>query len=327
MEIRLSIIIPFYNAAQYIGDCIESLYKQNIKESEFEVICVNDCSPEQESKKVILDFQQEHSNIVLVEHGINKMTGGARNTGLEIAKGKYVWFIDSDDFIEQNSVAKMLEIAEKNCLDILEFNAMHYYKNRTEVHSIRQNSDVITGIDFIFDKEEKYEYKSNSTWCKFFLRDFLNINQIRFQEKVRYEDVLHSFVSRIYAKRYMFVNDVVYHYRFNSGSYTQSLDASKIIDFYNDNILVLSELIKNKSKIESCGYNIEGVYNYYWKIINNYKPLFNLTQRELRKFIQQKAKLKIVVLDIPINNFSFMYRYPFLLILASWVVNLIKKLR
>ena len=81
MTIKLSYILPIYNVERYLIDCLDSIYAQNIPEESFEVICVNDCSPDC-SRDVILEYQKAHKNLVLIDHTENKKAGGARNTGL-----------------------------------------------------------------------------------------------------------------------------------------------------------------------------------------------------------------------------------------------------
>lgn len=83
------------------------MFEQDIHESEYEVICVNDCSPDKLTD-VILDYQKLHSNLILIEHEVNRRQGGARNSGMRVAKGKYIWFVDSDDYIERNCFYKLI---------------------------------------------------------------------------------------------------------------------------------------------------------------------------------------------------------------------------
>ncbi len=83
--LKLSFIVPFYNVEKHIARCLDSLYNQDIPESEYEVICVNDCSPDN-SRDIVLQYKKQHSNLILVEHERNKKLGAARNTGLRKAK-------------------------------------------------------------------------------------------------------------------------------------------------------------------------------------------------------------------------------------------------
>ena len=109
--IRLSIIIPFYNVEQYIAQCLDSVYQQDIPEEEYEVICVNDASPDG-SREIVKEYQKKHKNLILVEHERNKKLGGARNTGLNVAHGTYVLFVDSDDMLAENSIGRLVEEIE-----------------------------------------------------------------------------------------------------------------------------------------------------------------------------------------------------------------------
>ena len=100
-NLSVSFIVPFYNVEQYIAKCLDSLIDQDIPESDYEIICVNDCSPDN-SRNIVIEYQKKHTNIILIEHETNKKLGSARNTGLSKAKGQYVWFVDSDDWILSN---------------------------------------------------------------------------------------------------------------------------------------------------------------------------------------------------------------------------------
>jgi len=110
--ISLSFIVPFYNVEKYIGACLDSLYAQDISEEEYEVICVDDCSPDK-SRDIVLKFQRKHDNLKLITHEENKCLGGARNTGINVAKGKYLWFVDSDDMIRPNCLKTLISLCEK----------------------------------------------------------------------------------------------------------------------------------------------------------------------------------------------------------------------
>ena len=83
------------------------MYNQDIPEEEYEVICVNDASPDN-SREIVKEYQKKHKNLILVEHEVNKKLGAARNTGRSVAKGKYIWNVDSDDMIAPNCLKKML---------------------------------------------------------------------------------------------------------------------------------------------------------------------------------------------------------------------------
>ena len=120
--IQLSIIIPMYNVEKYIHKCIHSVVQNNLKRDDFEIIIVDDESPDN-SLSIATEIAKEFDNITIISQK-NKGLGGARNTGIQNAKGKYVLFLDSDDFYTPNSLETILKIAFDNELEILEFGAI-----------------------------------------------------------------------------------------------------------------------------------------------------------------------------------------------------------
>ena len=103
----LSIIVPVYNAAAYLEECLSSLLNQDLPETDYEIICVNDGSID-ESPRILERYQQAHSNICVI-HQENGGVTTARNAGLSAARGDYIWFVDSDDFIKENVLRSFRE--------------------------------------------------------------------------------------------------------------------------------------------------------------------------------------------------------------------------
>ena len=114
--ILLSLILPIYNVEKYLPVCLDSLIKQDIDELKYEIICVNDGSTDS-CEQIILKYQKKHRNIKL----INKKNSGVsqtRNIGLKAAKGKFIWFIDPDDFVRPYSLKYILDMLEQTKADI-----------------------------------------------------------------------------------------------------------------------------------------------------------------------------------------------------------------
>jgi glycosyltransferase involved in cell wall biosynthesis len=114
---QLSIIVPVYNVEAYLSKCLESLLQQSIPETEYEIIVINDGSPDG-SLSIALEFQKMHSNIIVIDQE-NQGVSVARNRGLEVARGKYIAFVDPDDEIHVNSLPKLIQLADTENLDIL----------------------------------------------------------------------------------------------------------------------------------------------------------------------------------------------------------------
>ena len=148
----LSYILPVYGAEFFIAKCLDSIYSQGIPESEFEVICVDDCSPDN-SRGIIKAYQIKHPNLILVEHDINKKAGGARNTGLYKARGKYVWFIDPDDYIPEGAAITIINNCTANNLDVLCFNHLIKKNNIEQADCVfSENSQIENGISFLVNR-------------------------------------------------------------------------------------------------------------------------------------------------------------------------------
>jgi glycosyltransferase involved in cell wall biosynthesis len=314
---KLSIIMPVYNVEKYIGECLQSIYNQDIPEEEFEVICVNDCSPDG-SRDIVLDFQQKHKNLILLEHETNQTLGAPYNTGLQIARGKYVWFIDSDDFIKENVFGKLLEIAETNKLEILEFNTQEYREGQFTDRYCHYptDTDVITGIDYL-----NFEIISIQTWSKFFLKDLLIKNNILFPLKTLGPDQIQSTAALLAAKRYKFISERIYFYRkrndSNMGKWRpMGWELADDIFFCCSCIDMLD---KHNLTIRIDGY-VNNINRYRYDILNlpfkekiiYCNKLFNINRKIVKKYLKKHWHI-----TYPLLIFVYPFAKPIFRIVAA----------
>lgn len=216
--IRLSIIVPFYNVEKYIEQCIRSLYDQDIPQEEYEVICVDDCSPDG-SRAIVEQLQKEYPTLQLICHTENKRQGGARNTGLAAAKGEYIWFVDSDDYVMPNVFSQLLTRAENDNLDILHFNIAT--DNNGVIEPIIGGDypkDIVVGKSLFLNKGTIWYLHHITAWQKLYKRDFLLKEDLQFAEHVFSEDDDYSFVAYAKAKKTRHLDLVGYVYRTNNAS-------------------------------------------------------------------------------------------------------------
>lgn len=230
--IRLSIIIPFYNVEQYIAQCLDSVYKQDIPEEEYEVICVDDCSPDN-TLQIVEEYAKNHKNLVIVRNQFNRKLGGARNAGMEVATGKYVWFIDSDDFIEENCVGKLLAIAETEDLDMLHFNYVEY-PDTSKPDRKPLDTDVLTGTEIFFDTNFIWYHDLVTAWRKLYKRQFLIDSNIQFAEHIMFEDNDYAILAFANAQRVKHIAFDAYYYRNNPKSITRVNYTSDHISYWID---------------------------------------------------------------------------------------------
>jgi len=217
-----SVVLPIYNVAPYLERCILSVLEQSFRD--YELILVDDGS--QDASGEICDaFASQHDHIRV----IHKENGGlfsARNAGLEIASGKYIWWVDSDDFIEPGSLTVLYESSRKETPDIVKFN---YY--RIEQSRRLMESDARAGIYGTKERKEELMGKAFFSAGKYCLsacmhiyrRDFLKSHGLSFVSEriVGSEDYLFNLEAIYAASSICVISDPLYHYEMRTGSLTQ----------------------------------------------------------------------------------------------------------
>ena len=191
-------------------ECLNSIYMTSVDEGSFEVICVNDCSPDC-SREVILEYQTRHKNLLLIDHTENKKAGGARNTGLLAAKGEYVWFVDADDTIAPSALKTILEVCETNDLDALCFNyALWYHDRKIEEKVFDESMRIQKGVDFFLDVfGNGLIYNLGFAWRAVYRRKVLMDKVVRFPEHLLYgEDTTFMAEGVMHGERVMALDDV-----------------------------------------------------------------------------------------------------------------------
>lgn len=205
--LKLSIIVPVYNVEPYIRKCLESIEDQDIPEEEYEVIVVDDGTPDR-SIAIVEALQQAYPNIRIV-HKPNGGLSSARNFGLEFARGDYVWFIDSDDYIESNVLKTLLDKAYAENLDSLGFNNQDIYveTGRVARHHTLKPSGVVSGLEYIRD----YSI-STVAWSHIARREIYQRHNLRFTVGIYHED--YEFILSLYAycDRMSYLDRPIYNY-------------------------------------------------------------------------------------------------------------------
>jgi len=236
---KLSVVIPMYNAEKYIGKCLESILNQKLNHEEYEIIVVNDGSSDN-SLNVVVEKSNQYKNIRVFTVP-NGGQGKARNYGVVQAKGKYIYFVDADDYIAFNSLHKCLEEAEiEEDLDMLFFN-IRVTDREDEFESLPQydskSSKVYDGITYFS------ENILNNSPCHFFIRKkFIEENNLKFVEGRYLEDGLFLVDCIIKAKKVKFCNVDVYRYVHRPGSTTRNKSLSHKIKMIQDFYLAVEHL-------------------------------------------------------------------------------------
>ncbi|MBN1386948.1 MAG: glycosyltransferase [Bacteroidales bacterium] len=221
---QLSVIIPMYNVEPYVDRCICSLEDQDIPRDEYEIICINDGSPD-DSRGVIKRMQKEFDNIILIDQE-NQGVSRARNNGIEKATGRYLMFIDPDDYVDSKSFGKVLKNAsEKNAqVSILGFTFLYQDGSvRKCIFNEKYISDVHVGIRTYFLIRADGLTDPDRMVAVLFETEFMNRNKLRYLPNVPYlEDG--EFIARILclAERCIFDGSSFYQRTTRPGSATNS---------------------------------------------------------------------------------------------------------
>ena len=260
----LSIIIPVFNVEKYVEKCIRSCENQDIPKEDYELIVVNDGTPDG-SLAIVERLANEFSNIKVINQE-NKGLSMARNTGLEAAKGEYVWFVDSDDWIEENCLKEMTEKLIDD-IDILQIQCKRAYENGT----IRIPAQKF--LDGILSGKEVTEQGGLFDPAQFSIlrSEFLKENDFKFFPGIYHEDAELKLRMVYTAKKIVFYKPPVYYYLKRD---SDSIMAIPKLKRSSDLLIVCRHLHDfQKSRVE--GEKANRHFNYMLSIYLNY-ALYNI---------------------------------------------------
>lgn len=226
---QLSIIIPVYNVEKYLCSCLESMFRQNLNDNCFEVIIVNDGSKDS-SIETIRDIIDAHPNVFVIEQS-NQGVSVARNNGLSAAKGDYVFFMDSDDLLIDNSFSDILDDAVQYQPDILIADFVKMTDNDIN-NGLRPSSTTYTST-VIPEGRAAIEYlnpRECFVWRALYKRSFLNEYSLRFLPGIYFEDILFTIECYLRCRKCIRANHLFYIYRQHPNSIVSAINKQKILD-------------------------------------------------------------------------------------------------
>ena len=217
----VSVIIPVYNVEAYLCECIDSVINQTYKN--FEIILVDDGSTDSSGK--ICDDYAEKDERVRIIHKENSGPSKTRNVGLECAKGKYIYFLDSDDYIELNALELLVNTAESDGADLVFFDAHSFSDDGAQIkqgYVVKGTYESKPGYEILTDLHKNKDYHC-SVVLLFISRNLLNNNNIRFLESAYCsEDMLFTYKVFCSSLKASQCKNTLYHRRYRSGSIVTS---------------------------------------------------------------------------------------------------------
>lgn len=227
----LTIIIPVYNVERHLPICLESVVQQSL--SYYEVILVNDGSSDG-SGRICDDYSTKYPEFRVI-HQENKGLSAARNTGIKNAKGKYIFFLDSDDFLVPGSLSQVLEVALQNDLDVACFNSISgerdvlVTKNLSADNNEFRTSHVMNGDEYIAN----HNFLA-TVWWYMSKREYLQSLDLTFPECHRLEDGSFTPFVLLHANRIMHIETNVYCYVMQPGSIMHNKDRKRNFNMLAD---------------------------------------------------------------------------------------------
>lgn len=274
----ITVVVPIYNVEKYIKQCLDSLVNQTYKN--LEIICVDDCGTDN-SMNIVEGYADKDSRIKILKQSENRGQGEARNLGIDNANSEYIYFIDSDDFIEKNYIKELVDIVEKENVDLVcNVNILKYYGENDF-----KNKQLKDKNQFILNKKLEWNDKllkvlPISAWCKLYKTDLLKTNKIYFaNNKLKFEDFYFWYILKNQLKNIYIFYGSTYFYR-------QRNDSTMSVNKYNKNdcfdslyiIELLYKYYKENNILDKCSIPF-GWLNKYFKKMNNKNEFFVLVKK------------------------------------------------
>lgn len=244
--IKVSVIVPVYNVELYLRECLDSIINQTLKD--IEIICIDDCSTDS-SYKILEEYAKKDNRIKIFKNSKNESVGYNRNLGIKEAKGEYISFIDSDDFISKDFLYNLYDTAKKYNSDIVNTLNIKCYRNnkKTQFYYTFKKKEFestwnLNDIENSYSKQAIAPY----VWNKIYKTSFLRDNSLNFLNTKlgAAEDI--NFIMKLMTNnpKISFNNNSIYYYRYNITSLTNIVN-------------------KNLNCVNNCIFNMYDVLNYY----------------------------------------------------------------
>lgn len=332
-----SIIIPIYNTSKYLNECLTGLFRQDFSKEQYEIVLVDDASTENISEVVnhIIEVYVLNNvdtiipHIQFIRHSNNKRQGGARNTGLTVAQGDYIFFLDSDDYWNATNVLStfsLLLTCQK--YDIIRSTLWERvpmeHKAKYEYLPYDNQKLQTNGISYLSDSTFSYEICSS---C--YRRNFILQHNLFFRENIAFEDSDWSVKAYWYAKKVCLIKYPFYQYRYNLYSTTNTLS----VQTFKDNILsiaVIDDFIINKDDMpkkcrQVCYGRIKKSILSYVKLSRNFPIATSVECLNSinRKLLKDTRDYNLTIIDRVI--FFLLLHCPIIIVAPIRVLLLIKR--
>ena len=326
---KVSIIIPVYNVAPYIADCLRSVMRQTYTGT-MECLIVDDCGTDDSiaiAERMIADYKGP-IRFQILHHEQNRGLSAARNTGTEAAIGEYLYYMDSDDEITEDCIERLMgKVAEYPDVEMVQGNACRHLMGGGSVNMVKEV--LVSSVE---SNEEArrcfYQYRQIyvNVWNKLLRRDFVVNNRILCKEGLLYEDNLWVFYLLRYLEKAAFVSDITYHYKKRPKSITTGTDFKteglSWCVIYRD---ILNDLTPGYEQEEFYYYR-KGIghdYLRYVRDVPEFEEIFRLCKEKCKVYGSRSLQLRLAVCSAlgPLKYGWEIWK------LMGWLIHPVKKIK
>lgn len=337
--VLVSVIIPIYNVQDYIEECLVSVISQTY--TNLEIICVNDATKD-DSMDIVHRYAQRDCRICIVNHNVNRGLSAARNSGMEIAKGDYIQFVDSDDVIAENMIELMLEKAKDENLDMVGCQIEKFgelYTSQTQTALSQTIFDrILSGRELFCEMIETNSLVVES-WRFLFKSNFIRGENLIFKEGLICEDIFFTVDAYIFAKKILFLNKKLYFYRQRQGSIMYSQLSSEL--HVKSKFVLLIELLYRWKSIDCTERENRAFRKFYiqrfWdfkNLIEKYDSVYEkklpyLPEETLFELLLTPQNISVYI-ELNADDLNILKKYPKIHLYgagkaAGDIINILKK--
>ena len=291
----ISVIIPVYNVEDYLHVCLNSVLNQSYED--LEIICVDDVSTDS-SLEILEYFAKKDSRITIIKNESNGGCGFSRNQGLKVAKGKYIAFLDSDDWYSHDTLEIAVKKAEQDNLDLVLFKTIVFYEKTHKFgHERYYDMEFMNKFDnkvfnhWDLDKTKLFDL-SNAAWNKLYLKSFLDENNLRFpNENLLHEDNPFFYKLITSAERVTIINKFLHNRRRRPNSLV-TLQDERVFDNIEIMNRVLDVFFEDRELYEYYKKEVL-IYIFSTVLRNKYNLIDNKLKDQFFKRVQEAIKVYI----------------------------------
>lgn len=294
---KLTFIVPLFNDEKFLCTCLDSILKTDLKKSDYEVVIINDGSVDG-GPAIAEDYAKRYDNF-RVFHQENQGLSVARNHGLREAKGDYIWFVDSDDYVDATNISSILHMLDEKQIQVCKFDIIWYNENgeaKVSRSSKLEENKIYTGEEVLLSNTIM-----GAVWESFYNRRFLIDNEMWFYPGIYHQDSEFSIRCATITERQIFLHKPLYIYRYNTNSSTRSRSYDRVLKSYISDVIIAHNIREYISINDRLSDNLRIFLNDYPTAI---------MKGRLLSFLRTKDNYSLKILDEVIKKAEELDEYP-----------------